>query len=259
MKPYLLLRQKREKVSVVTGVILTLAVHVGALVAVSFTGIKYLYPPPEENSFLVDFSEESEKIPMTYGKEPRAEEIDLSKPVELVQKSESDNITAKENLTPETKQDDFGDVETPAPEPKEEPKLDPRASFPGMAKKDTTLTAAHSASESSDERKAGQPDGNTVKGSSDGRPVTHLKGRPAIGTLSQPLYDVQERGTVVVSIWVDQYGNVTKAVPGAEGTTVTDKSLWAAARKAAMETHFTKDSNAPALQEGTITYIFNLK
>jgi hypothetical protein len=52
---------------------------------------------------------------------------------------------------------------------------------------------------------------------------------------------------------------VKKAVPGASGTTVTDKELWNAARKAAMEAHFNVNGEAPALQEGTITYIFKLK
>jgi len=58
---------------------------------------------------------------------------------------------------------------------------------------------------------------------------------------------------------VDQYGNVTEAIPGAEGTTVTDKTLWNAARNAAMKAHFNMDAHAPAVQSGTITYIFKLK
>ena len=73
------------------------------------------------------------------------------------------------------------------------------------------------------------------------------------------VYNVQESGTVVVNIWVDNYGNVAKAVPGGDGTTVTNQALWTAARKAALETHFNMSADAPAMQEGTITYIFNLK
>ena len=80
-----------------------------------------------------------------------------------------------------------------------------------------------------------------------------------MGNIPRPNYNSQENGTVVVTIWVDNYGTVQKALPGADGTTVTDKTLWAAARKAAMETHFNMSADAPALQEGTITYIFNLK
>ena len=158
----------------------------------------------------------------------------------------------------ETAPDDFGDVELPAPEP-EEPALDPRASFPGMAKADTTLTAAHAASEAGDTFREGQSNGNTDRGRTDGRPNAHIKGRHVDGYIKLPEYNVQESGTVVVDIWVDNYGKVVRAVPGGEGTTVMDKTLLAAARSAALETHFNQSTDAPAMQQGTITYYFNLK
>ena len=66
-------------------------------------------------------------------------------------------------------------------------------------------------------------------------------------------------GTVVVKIWVDNYGVVQKAIAGVEGTTVTDKDLWNAARIAAKKASFNMSADAPALQEGTITYIFKLR
>lgn len=241
------------------GIMLTLAVHVAALLTVSFSGLKYIYPPPPENTFLLDF-EEDIKAPVQErtGREPQAEEANRQEAVKLVQKSQSPNVLKTDNLTPETKPDNFGDVETPAPEPKEEPKLDPRAAFPGMAKKDTSISTPHAAREASPEFKAGQSQGNTNNGRTDGKPNAHVKGRNTVGNIPKPTYRVQESGTVVVTIWVDNYGNVQKAVPGGDGTTVTDKNLWAAARKAAMETHFNMSAEAPAMQEGTITYIFNL-
>jgi hypothetical protein len=62
-----------------------------------------------------------------------------------------------------------------------------------------------------------------------------------------------------VDVWVDNYGNVQKAVAGVEGTTMADKDLWQAARKAALGAHFNIDAEAPALQKGTITYLFSIK
>lgn len=252
-------REASQRKSTIIGLALTIVVHACAICLVSFSGFRYIYPPPQEKSILIDFSEEElvnlEEIP---GREPQSETVNLEDPVKLAQQSESPIEGTAPNETPETIQDNFGDVETPAPEP-EAPKLDPRASFPGMAKKDTTLTAAHQASEASDSFKAGQSDGNTAQGRTDGRPNAHLKGRKTIGNIPNPLYNVQESGTVVVNIWVDNYGNVVKAVPGGDGTTVLDKSLYAAARNAAMETHFNMSADAPAMQEGTITYYFNLK
>ena len=252
-------RRNNERKGTVTGVVLTAAVHLCALALVSFTGLKYIYPPPQEQSLLIDFSDDpAALVEEIYGNEPQAEEIDLDEAVSLVQQSSSPEAADRENLTPETAPDDFGDVDAPAPEP-EQPVLDPRAAFPGMAKKDTTLTAAHAAADSSALFKAGQPDGNTVSGRSDGKPNAHVQGRRTVGNIPRPVYNVQESGIVVVDIVVDNYGNVVRAVPGGDGTTVLDKTLYAAARKAAMETHFNVSADAPAMQEGTITYYFNLK
>lgn len=83
-----------------------------------------------------------------------------------------------------------------------------------------------------------------------------LKDRKVAGAIVKPEYPVNVSGTVVVTVWVDQSGKVTKAQPGAVGTTVNDSALWNSARNAALATHFNIDSNAPALQQGTITYNF---
>lgn len=259
MKEYIRERQKQETMARSAGIGLTLAAHVLACVFFVFSGVKYIYPPPPENTFVIDFTEEQEK-PRQHlrGAQPQAEETDRSKPIELIQKSESPyKAVTKKNTTPATKPDDHGDVDVPAVEQKDA--LDPRAAFPGMSKKDTSTTAPHSASEAGDRFKAGQPGGNTDHGRTEGTPNAHLKGRNVVGNLPRPTYGVQSEGIVVVTIWVDNYGKVTKAQAGAEGTTVTDKTLWNAARNAAMSAHFNTSADAPALQEGTITYIFKLK
>ena len=252
-------RERNEHKSNVVGIVMTVIAHACAFVLVSFTGLTYIYPPPPESTFLLDFEEE-EMPPMVIekkGRQPQAEDIDKTKPVELVQKSESPEVAKRQNVTPEGIPDDHGDVEVPAPKPKE-PEINKNALFPGMAKKDTTITAAHAADKESDNFKAGQENGNTRDGKTTDKPNARVKGRNTIGQLPKPDYKVQESGTVVVSVWVDNYGNVTKALPGADGTTVTDKTLWQAARNAAMNTHFNQSADAPPLQEGTITYIFNL-
>ncbi|SKC62612.1 outer membrane transport energization protein TonB [Bacteroidales bacterium WCE2004] len=253
-----IIRLKRERNAKITGILLSVAAHVCALALVSMSGLKYIYPPPQEQSMLIDFTEAPELLQQPQGQEPLAEEVDLARPVELAQRSESPFVADKPNETPQTQPDPVGDVEVPAPEPKE-PALDPRASFPGMSRKDTTRTAPHAAAEAGEAFKAGQPQGNTEHGRTDGKPNAHVEGRSTVGNIPRPVYNVQESGDVIVTIWVDNYGNVVRAVPGGDGTTVTDKALWAAARKAALETHFNMSADAPAMQEGTITYHFKLK
>ena len=258
MKEYLRERGKAEKTSTLVGLGTAVLVHVAAILFCSFTGLSYLYPPPQETTFLMDFTEvEEEQTPLRYGTQPRGENPDLDRPIELVQRAQSPvQAPVSQNLTPASRPDDFGDVDVPSPP--QEPEMDSRSLFPGMAAQDTSVQAPHSAREGSDTYRAGQPDGNTSKGSTTGDPNVHVKGRSVVGNLPRPTYNVQREGKVVVSITVDQYGNVTQAVPGADGTTVTDQSLWAAARKAAMESHFNK-SNDPVPSQGTITYEFKLK
>ena len=189
------------------------------------------------------------------GTRPRAEEP--SKKINLVQQSEAQNLGTKTNEAQEATVGDKGDVEVPEPPRKE---INKRALFSAANNKTQKDTlAAQTAREVTDALKAGHALGNTKTGETTGEPKANLKGRTHNGTLPRPSYPVQASGTVVVDIWVDNYGTVQKAVPGAEGTTVTDKDLWNEARRAAMRASFNMSADAPAMQKGTITYIFKLK
>jgi TonB family protein len=230
------------------------------IVAGIFTGLKYIYPPPQEQTFVIDFQEPEQQVQVEQtakGNQPMAEVVNKQKDINLVQKSEAPLKGAKANQGKASTVDDFGDVDVP--KPKTEKAIDNRALFhtaDNKSNKDTL--AAQTARKVSNALKAGHPNGNTDIGKTTGEPNAHLKGRSHNGSLPKPSYSVQNEGTVVVTIWVDQWGNVQKALAGASGTTVTDKTLWAAARIAAMKAHFNQDSNAPVLQQGTITYIFKL-
>lgn len=258
---YLQERERQEKRSRATGAVLTAVLHTGLAGCLFFTGFTYLDPPPPEKEMvLIEFDEpEIEKPRQIWnGTRPQAMNPDPSQPINLVQQSEAQNEGTKTNEAPEAQVDDFGDVDIKDPAPKKE--IDRRALFraaDNKTQKDTL--AAQTAREVSDALKAGHAQGNTKIGETSGEPNAKLAGRSINGTLPRPSYNVQASGKVVVAIWVDNYGQVQKAVPGVEGTTVSDKTLWQAARKAALGAHFNLSADAPALQEGTITYIFNLK
>lgn len=74
--------------------------------------------------------------------------------------------------------------------------------------------------------------------------------------LPKPVYDSDEQGKVVVTITVDQTGKVTKAVAGAKGTTISDKTLWKQSEQAAYKAKFNAKKTAVIEQKGTITYHF---
>lgn len=258
-RQYIRERDRQSKVSRTTGIVLTVSVHACLIACCFFSGFTYLDPPPpEKEQILIEFEEvEIKKPKQTWrGTSPRAEVP--SKEINLVQQSQAQNLGTKTNEVPEATIGNQGDIEVPEP-PREKP-IDRRALFAAADNKTEKDTlAAQTAREVTDALKAGHALGNTEAGETRGEPKAKLAGRTVNGTLPRPSFGVQAEGTVVVDIWVDNYGQVQKAVAGAEGTNVTDKTLWQAARKAALGAHFNMSADAPALQKGTITYIFKLK
>ena len=68
----------------------------------------------------------------------------------------------------------------------------------------------------------------------------------------------QETGRVVVNIWVDRFGRVTRATPGAKGSTTTDAFLYKIAKDAAIKAKFSANPDAPEEQKGTIVFDFTV-
>lgn len=258
---YIRERERQERLSRATGGVLTVIVHLVLVACCVVTGFTYLDPPPpEREQILIEFDEPETFRPKQVwnGTQATAADPDPEQLTNLVQASEAQAEGTQANEAPESQVDDFGDVEIPDPEPKKE--IDRRALFrsaDNRTQKDTL--ARQTADKVSDALKAGHAQGNTRTGDTAGKPNARLEGRTVNGTIPSPVYSVQASGRVVVEIWVDNYGDVQKALPGVEGTTVTDRTLWQEARKAALGTHFNMSAEAPALQKGTITYIFNLE
>lgn len=252
--------QYRQKTnSSVFGAVLAIGVNACIILFCSFSGLKYIYPPPEEKTMIIDFEEtEAPKIKIRKkGREPMAETANAQKKLDLVQKSEAQYKGSRQNLANEATVGKEGDVEVPEP-PREE-EIDNRALFHSAKNTDKDTLAAQTAKEISDRLKAGHAEGNATAAKIEGTPTARVKGRTSVGLPPRPSYGVQKEGTVVVEIWVDQSGNVVRALLGDEGTSVTDKDLWNAARQAALKTKFNPDWEAKEQQQGTITYIFKLK
>ena len=84
-----------------------------------------------------------------------------------------------------------------------------------------------------------------------------LSGRSAI-SLPKPKYPGDDAGLVIVKVTVDKNGKVTAAEPGARGTTIMNQEFWNEAKQAALKAKFNVSQNAPAYQQGTISYRFVL-
>jgi len=101
----------------------------------------------------------------------------------------------------------------------------------------------------------GNPNASSHQGGQGGGVSFTLEGRSS-RNLPRPEYNSPEQGTVVVSIVVDRNGRVTKAIPGAQGSTTNDPTLRNLAQQAALRATFDAKPDAPEEQFGTITYRF---
>lgn len=97
-----------------------------------------------------------------------------------------------------------------------------------------------------------QYDGNGGHGNGTGY---DLGGRGA-KSLHRPNDDFSEEGIIVVDIWVDQAGKVTRAEIKQKGTTLINSDMRQKAVQAAKRSTFAADPDAPEEQHGTITYTF---
>ncbi|MGO2294917.1 MAG: energy transducer TonB [Psychroflexus halocasei] len=213
-------------------------------------------PTPVEESSSV--AEEEDVINQETEDAPVIKEDKKEKPKkEQKEKTEDQPVEKQPEKEPEK--------EEKKPEPKPEPKPD-KSVTDAM---ESLMNGPENDGEEAegDDQKAGDkgdPDGDpnaknyygTGKGL-DGDGKYRLGGRKALNK-EKYTQDCNESGEVVVRIEVDRNGNVTRATAGVKGTTNSSPCLLEPAKRAALETRFNSDSNAPSKQVGFITYVFKL-
>lgn len=87
----------------------------------------------------------------------------------------------------------------------------------------------------------------TLRYSMKGRNITNT---PKVENMTE------EKGTVIVDVTIDKYGNVISASPGAQGSTTNSKYLLTKAEQAAKSAKFDTSPTAPLKTSGTITVVF---
>lgn len=83
-----------------------------------------------------------------------------------------------------------------------------------------------------------------------------LDGRKQLYLSKPKPIPLQHEEKVVVKIWVDRSGSVTRVNVGEPGTTATDQRLFKLAEEHALKSKFDANPQAKEVQIGTITYVF---
>jgi TonB family protein len=254
------MEEKRYKT---TGIIGTVIFHALILVALLFLALRTPLPLPGEEGVEVSLGNATTGSGLTQPE--KIKPIRQVKPVvvkpepkEIIQQDVEDAPALEEEKPEDTKVEEEVVEEIPVEKVKEEPKVNPDALYTPHKKDDDESGNQGSGLDPADQGKQSgskdskKPDG--IAGLGEGVSFD-LAGRGSVH-LPKPAYESMEQGKVVVTIWVNKQGKVTRALEGAKGTTISDLSLHRLARDAALKAVFTPDPNAPDVQKGTITYNF---
>ena len=186
--------------------------------------------------------------------------IQQPKPKQLVEAPKPQPQQPKEEtVTQDT--EEAPALEEPKPKKKEEPKVNERALFKPVNKPEEQPSSEGNTGTPGDQ---GNPNGGQNinnydgQGGAGGGPSYSLGGRGAKHLASPNRDEVTEDGTIVVDIWVDRDGRVTKAQIG-KGTNISTARLQQIAINSAKSSVFAPDKDAAELQKGTITYIFKVR
>lgn len=146
--------------------------------------------------------------------------------------------------------------ETTQPEKNKEPTINVNAIFKGSNKKNTTGSQGTTQGVGDQGNPDGNPNSQSYSGQAgNGGSSFNLSGR-SVKSLPQPNYSTNEQGKIVVEIWVDPNGNVTRVNAPVKGSTITTSTLVEHAKAAAIKAKFSPKSDAPEEQKGTITYVY---
>ena len=267
---------EEEKKNKRKGAIATIVFHAVVLILFAILGMSYTYPPPE-NGMLINFgyddagSGEIEEMPTASEvSETQPEEAAAtpqpSDPIESNQEAISQDMVESVKVEEKKKE--------PKPQPKEEVKEpQPTEEELRQAEQKRKMEELFAKTKSAESKSQGETTGGGNQGNPDGdksapQGINPGKGNSGISFslggrnwLKPPkiIDNSQDEGKVVVSITVDRYGKVMNAIPGARGSTTTSTHLYRLAKEAAFNTKFNADPNAGVQQNGTMTFVFEVK
>ncbi len=260
-----------EKSDKIKGLAGTLLFHTVFLVAILLMALRTPLPLPGEEGVEVDLGysdqgmgiiqpeeialpDEAQAQPPPPESQPEEEVLTQDVEETPVSKPKTEKPREQVKPVPDDKQQQVADQQ-PA-EPKQV--VNPDALYKGPSQGSSTGGNQGITGTAGDQgRPDGVKDANNYDGTggSGGGVSYSLTGRKA-KNLPKPDYQSEEQGRIVVTIWVDRAGRVTKAEPGAKGTTIADLTLRNQAKSAALRATFSPSPEAPELQTGTVTYIF---
>ena len=241
----------------------TLSVHTALLIFFFFFGLTYQDPPPEYG------------IPVSFGNSLDGAGDDAAAP----EGSEAQSAAAAESAESDVVTQDLVDAPSVSSEKAKEdkksevkPEAKPVAEAPKASKElsnrlnskfgRTGGTAGATGSGRGSTSGGGDQGAPNGSGNGNGTGGSGNSGNYQLGNRSalerpKPRYDCEGEGIVVVRVYVDRSGTVTRADgQGQKGSTTSEECLIRRAQEAALKTRWQGDPSAKELQVGSILYRF---
>ncbi len=245
-------KEKKDRGIAIAG---TIVVHALAVLVLFLMAFKTPLPLPGEEGVEVDLGMMNQGMGNIQPEKPAIPMA--AKPQQEQAKNEEDIVTQNDEEAPAIEKPKVTKPKQEKPVEQPQPKVDNRAMYKG----NNNPQAGGSEGITGQPGDQGNPnglagikkyDGNGGKGNGTGY---DLGGRGA-KSLHRPDDDFNEEGKIVVNIWVNRAGLVTRAEVATKGTDIINNAMRQKAIQAAKRSTFASDPNAPEEQHGTITYSF---
>lgn len=268
------MRFEKDKIK---GLLGTIIFHALLLVVLLLVALRTPLPLPAEGGVEVNLGSsddgmgniQPDELSMALSASPPPSATSASDEMLTQETDEAPALEPKKVTKPEqVKKTETKQVAKAEPIQAPQPKVDTRALFPG--KGTTTGKGGNEGitGKPGDQGKIfGDPNAKGYdgtggsgggKGTGTGSGISFdLSGRKS-RDIPRPSKQFKDGGTVVVTIFVNRAGQVTRVITGTKGTTTSSLQLRQLAEQAAKKATFSPKEDAPEEQRGTITYIFEL-
>lgn len=276
------------------GALKTILIGIVLLLILLFFGLRH-YDPPLERGIIIALGTSEGTTAQNSSKSAQStessaqQEVSISEPTEVIEEVDRDTAdnTEVESTPTEAQMQESTQEITPAEEEllvaetsevpvvsQQEPKPDAataEALKRVLSGQSTSLPNTQNNQDTSADPAA--QDNELTLGAPEGSPLSESPYNLGIGLDGDGNYllggrralykeviiqECNQAGRVVVSIEVNQKGEVVTAMPGVRGTTNNAPCLLDPARRAALATQFNPDLKAPSRQIGKIIYVFRL-
>jgi len=273
------------------GVITSVVIHLFLLLIFMFFGLSYLEPKPEDG-IVINFGNsatgmgdqadgapvKSQPVKETQPTPTEETSTPDPSPTEAVEQTATQDVveapSIDESQPKAEKQPEKEEPKKPTPEELEQQRLEKERAEKRRQLEErfgkVSDAKAGGEGEAGGAGDQGSPDGDknspnrtggATGGGGAGGSGNYLLGNRQALNKPRPEYQCDDQGRVVVKIYVNRQGKVTRAVPGEKvpngaATTTTSGCLYDKAKAAALRTTWQGDADAPSTQIGYIIYNF---